>query len=97
MKHTHTPGPWDVTMPGGQTAFNGRRITVTANGSIIADLDWNTPAENQANANLIAAAPELLAALQAMVDLYEALTIKPGNSPAHVAARAALAKVGGGQ
>jgi hypothetical protein len=54
-------------MPGGQTTFNGRRVTVTANGSMIADLDWNSPTENLANATLIAAAPDLLAALKAIV------------------------------
>ncbi len=59
----HTPGPWAVSMPGGQTAFNGRRVTVTHNGSMIADPDWNSPKANMANARLIAAAPDLLAAL----------------------------------
>lgn len=52
-------------MPGGQTTFNGRRVTVTHNGSMIADLDWNSPEENMANARLIAAAPELLTACKA--------------------------------
>ena len=59
----HTKGPWAVSMPGGQTTFNGRRVTVTSHGNMVADLDWNSPAENMANARLIAAAPGLLALL----------------------------------
>ncbi len=66
MNTSHTPGPWAVSMPSGQTAFNGRRVTVTANGSMIADLDWNSPMENLANAALIAAAPQLRDALAAL-------------------------------
>ncbi len=65
----HTPGPWSVSMPSGQDAFNGRRVTVTHNGSMIADLDWNSPQENMANAALIASAPELAARIAALDEL----------------------------
>lgn len=76
MKATHTSEPWAVSAPDGQTTFNGRRLTVTHNGNMIADLDWNSPRENMANAERIvscvngcqcinpAAVPELVAALE---------------------------------
>ena len=94
----HTKGPWTVSIPGGQTALNGRRVTVTARGSMIADLDWNSPAENMANARLIAAAPDLLAALEAI--FAECVLVhrfggesynQPAATAAEEAARAAIA------
>jgi hypothetical protein len=56
-----TPGPWRVVERAEQGTANGRRVTVEARGCIIADVDWNTPRENTANAALIASAPDLLA------------------------------------
>lgn len=57
-----TPGQWRIVERPEQGTTNGRRITIEGKGAIVADLDWNTPAENQSNARLIAAAPDLLAA-----------------------------------
>jgi hypothetical protein len=51
---THTPGPWLVT--------TNQQAIKSLNGSTIAQLV--SPHVNDANARLIAAAPELLAALK---------------------------------
>ena len=61
---THTPGPW-VASPFGDCAYE----IVNEVGTAIAEVDGahEDSARIEANANLIAAAPELLAALRAMV------------------------------
>lgn len=68
---SYTKGQWAVSMPGGQTTFNGRRVTVTCNGSMIADFDWNSPQENMANAQLCASAPDLLAQRNALLEALQ--------------------------
>lgn len=62
----HTRGPWRVVERPEQGTANGRRIVVQSPGSIIADCDWNSPATNRANAELIASAPTLLAERDAL-------------------------------
>jgi hypothetical protein len=67
MVPKHTPGPWPYTRTG-----DGKRITIGAglvegpNGYEVAEVysDDCDAAEAEANARLIAAAPDLLAALQ---------------------------------
>ena len=111
MNQMYTPGPWRV----GQTNHGGCRIYSDSHEHAIARTyghDLNgigvcslTGPENKADALLIAAAPELLAALELMmfdaqgVDIYES-----GASQAELddrvecgrtLARAALAKVKG--
>ena len=89
----HTPGPWVVNaLPsdpyvvfGGGIHGNGepRQICVTANGFFGCD-------ESIANARLIAAAPDLLAALVAVLNDF------PGTKNARTeAARSAIAKATG--
>ena len=63
MKTQYTPGPWHA---GGITVYggSGARLTVadtTCSGSM-------TRAEDEANAQLIAAAPDLLAMLERVLD-----------------------------
>ena len=63
----HTPGPWAYT-PGNSvlavSASNGRRVAVVGDAAY-----WqNFRPSDEADARLIAAAPELLAALQATVE-----------------------------
>lgn len=65
MKTKNTPGPWSVDR---YSTGNSRRIVVNGTSGMVADLDWNSHAENDANARLIAAAPELLNMLQRMYD-----------------------------
>ena len=74
---THTPGPWDIgPMEGNQ----GVRIWQTDNDknvkAIIGFVIQRKPsreldAETEANARLIAAAPDMLAALKNMLDNHE--------------------------
>lgn len=57
--------PWRVVTRSEQGTSNGRRITLDAQSGIVADLDWNTPKENEANAALIVQAVNSHAALVA--------------------------------
>lgn len=92
MSVQHTPGPWRV---GGSTGLHNQTAINPAIGCAYGAGD-----EAAANARLIASAPELLAALQAAVEMYG----KPGgpwNVPGSAGswialARAAIAKATGG-
>lgn len=82
----HTPGPWEVA-----SAFIGPLHIRNQDGATLAHVgheDFDTCA---ANARLIAAAPDLLAALQMMLDQHGGLEV----SPTAKAARAAIAKATG--
>lgn len=85
----HTPGPWRAEwVPKGQRPWVGR----IAEGRWAALACGKTDEEAEANARLIAAAPELLAALQAVADYWAG-----GDVPADIdaAMRAAIAKATG--
>lgn len=90
----HTPGPWRVSTDSrtdeeGLTYVSGLNIESDA-GEIVGCEGieaWKDNAE--ANARLIASAPDLLEALQWFV--------LPINNKAHNAARAAIAKATGGE
>jgi hypothetical protein len=64
----HTPGPWHVTMSENASVYGGEKHFAvmsdreTGGGQIVADLE--TLKEAEANARLIAAAPEMLDALR---------------------------------
>jgi hypothetical protein len=88
---THTPGPWKFALF--EHAPNEAFVQWRAGYAEV----HGSRAGREANARLIAAAPDLLAALQALVDLDD------GDSPALWAhsgdferARAAIAKATGG-
>ena len=55
----HSPGPWTRPVHG---------VIADAKGITVADLTWVTTEHDEANACLIAAAPDLLAACKAVVD-----------------------------
>lgn len=106
MSAQHTPGPWasDGLEVWGTHAM---RINLTSGGTPrIAVCDAHTDAEREfpaeANARLIAAAPELLEVLKTIVRAADGRTI-PGNlildenSPLMEAARDAITKVLGSQ
>jgi len=59
MTHTHTPGPWSQS---GCEIYAGE-IPITG----IIDFTWDRMVENQANLNLISAAPDILEALQMLL------------------------------
>jgi len=75
---SHTPGPWRVDS---SMVHTGWVLVTTSDGNIIANVNTETgpdippavstkmPAMN--NATLIAAAPEMLEALEAMVEMVE--------------------------
>ena len=106
----HTPGPWTVeskdgssvstTVPMAETRTHGYRV----GAQFICDLndgeyhEYQDGAEQLANARLIAAAPELLEALQELVRLGTSGTgyVSASWIEAHEAARAALSKATGG-
>ena len=106
----HTPGPWCIEMDDSQpfvcnamnadsgygTVFAGR--VFTADGGIIALVQFSVPehqAEYEANLNLIAAAPDLLAACEAI--LFQVIQGKVLERDACISqARAAIAKAEGG-
>jgi hypothetical protein len=81
--HTHTPGPWHV---------NPRGFIVQSTGDIITRLECSNNNDN--DARLIAAAPDLLAALIAMMNRYGDKSPHP-TCDASISARAALAKAEG--
>lgn len=90
----HTQGPWHRNIPA-----EGRYPVVFAgrNQHIATAAQQKDSAETESNISLIAAAPELLAALRLMLREYEALRFEqPERWPAAAAAaRAAIAKAGG--
>ena len=108
MKAQYTPGPWELSYDQGST----RDVIATKGSTPIctARQAWVTREEYAANAALIAAAPELLAQLQALVDACPECNGK-GTMPTHrdpiteaeeygpcpwcEAARLAIAKAGG--
>lgn len=82
-KPQHTKGPWRAS---GEHVFSvSGRLTVTR-------ADYGTESERLANAQLIAAAPEMLAALEDLVNSFE----KHRPKTYWDAARAAIAKAKGG-
>jgi hypothetical protein len=85
MTHTHTPGPWEQL---GCEIYAGE-IPITG----IIGMTWDRMMENQANIDLISAAPDLLAALEGLLsDKYLA---DPINADRMAKARAAIAKATG--
>jgi hypothetical protein len=76
---THTPGPWKVSQP------SGNYIDTAAGHSVAALTFSATPAD----AHLLAAAPELLAALD---EIFNGVGM---TGPTMDAARAAIAKAKG--
>lgn len=87
----HTPGPWHRNIRANgkyPVVFAGRNTHVAT----AAQFPQN-PEETEANIDLIAAAPELLAALQAL--LADKYLSDPINADRMAQARAAIAKATG--
>lgn len=87
-KTKHTPGPW-------KTSYTNLSVVIAENGAVVARASkLNGLVNLQANARLIAAAPELLEALQTVVanapDPYCAIT-----RAVDAQCRAAIAKATG--
>lgn len=91
----HTPGPWRVFR-----STDGRVIIGIgeSDGGGITDAGfgtWRDGAEQEANAQLIAAAPELLAALKSLVAERKREWGGFGHHPGDESANAAIAKAEG--
>lgn len=75
-KHAYTPGPWKVFRPKcpfSRVGIEGHDHPIIVFGTDADDCGvhgWH-PAEQEANANLIAAAPDLAEALAALTDWHE--------------------------
>lgn len=94
----HTPGPWKLCARGDYSDFDGDSAVITGAGDSvrIAVVHHAGTAEDQANANLIAAAPELLASLKAVMSFW--IGVEAGDEmPAEIfdAATDAIAKAEG--
>lgn len=81
----HTPGPWrDVSDTGDHplgaslVMTSGRGFTGIDSTSIDCGISGQTLAECRANARLVAAAPDLLAALEDLVRAVESGAMDPG-------------------
>ena len=89
----HTPGPWTIA--------NGedRRVYLINHGRDAVGETVYTDTRNPADARLIAAAPDLLAALKGILREHDALQMAEGRTgdrwPAATRARAAIAKATG--
>ncbi len=101
MKTTHTPKGWTVSHRGPSLGPYRFRVYDDGTGNIIAEIsdtdDANTTAAS--NARLIAAAPDLLAACEALhaevLAYLTAQNLHGEHNPAMVAASAAIAKAKG--
>jgi hypothetical protein len=88
MKANFTPGPWRFEL---STSFD----IYAANGDLIGDtIDCGD--EDEANAQLIAAAPDLLSALETLVRRIERENLHTTRGIAIGPARAAIAAAQGG-
>ena len=89
---THTPAPWYVLAEGITDAAIGYRAIIDSDGYTVC----NCSPMGEANARLIAAAPDLLNALDGLLDyLREYDADYPEAAPIFGKARAAIAKATG--
>lgn len=92
-----TPGPWEaVYLPGSRC----HRIRTADDRSIAYTRQWRDDREDAPNAALIAAAPDLYAALEGLLDAIEAVEEQGGqiiDPHAELDAGAALSKARGDQ
>jgi hypothetical protein len=92
----HTPGPWEISGPMGTEHLGGREpwfwvfAERTLHLQVKACSDGFVRGENEANARLIAAAPELLAALHECLTCEFAVTDKAAIARAEAAIAKAL-------
>ncbi len=89
--HKHTPGPWRTAGAQNNGAILVRGSEATSEVAIALQNDRRYSAE--ANARLIAAAPELLEAAMAFVAPFDGIEVVKGSDIAK--ARAAIAKATG--
>ena len=79
---THTPGPWTARDKGDYGDFDGNSRVIRGDDMRIAVVQHNGRDYDDANANLIAAAPEILEMLkqtQTTICKYECGKLDPGE------------------
>lgn len=99
-----TPGPW-VIIPGGDEWSQGRIATIEPAPETMTEVNYWTVAEvnnrrheSAANALLIAAAPDLLEALENLLKAFDvAFSGVYGRGPLYIAANSAIIKARGQQ
>lgn len=94
----HTPGPWRISSLDSRTI--GPERGLTAHGTTVTQLQavariTERGAESEANARLIAAAPDLFDVLKAVMVLNDTIDLLAGNETIAAAARSAIAKAEG--
>ena len=88
----HTPGPWKIEERMGH-AFDARLVIVAPDVNRIAIISKNGgAADHDANARLIAAAPDLLEALQKLCDWHETNATWDKTKAAYYEAKQAIAR-----
>lgn len=97
QKAKHTPGPWRVE---DQRKAISRWVIVTGEGGSVAECapagPWVSNETADANARLIAAAPDLLEAAKMALEMYRQLQPVGGWQAVHDFLHAAIAKAEGG-
>ena len=93
----HTPGPWKASYDRYE-----RKHSFVGDGMWFGKISWTVTSDrNEADARLIAAAPELLDALQHLSDVYEHIWVKMSDGEMAIVrgawevAAAAIAKAEG--
>lgn len=102
MNAQHTPGPWHYSHREGADGMYRTEVFSEQHGGI-ATCNWTpkhcgngvTATYREANARLIAAAPDLLVALQSLVNMDVSYQRGPKVAEAVEGARAAIAKATG--
>jgi hypothetical protein len=87
MSAQHTPGPWRIDHARHRRVYQPNDMEIRAGnglgGSVIATIyaeNWDMDgATDRANANLLAAAPDMLAALRAVVAAHDEWTAAVGR------------------
>jgi hypothetical protein len=74
MKSQHTPGPWRVAL-GSRLEIRGPKDEIGWPVPVVYNAGLHTDETAQANARLIAAAPDLLATLEDLLDQLEGIGI----------------------
>lgn len=89
---THTPGPWHIAKSGNIQSQHGITVAVPYGpaGKFV-----DVEPEHQANAHLIASAPELLMALEALAPMFGRPGVAEDYGDEILKAEAAIAKAKG--
>lgn len=89
----HAPGPFFTTCPHGGTIYVEARLRGPTIQEVAAVGPTETPEQQQANAKLIVAAPDLLKALEMCIEwMGERRDVSPESIDAWVKGRYAIAK-----